>query len=1090
MLIQNEILLRSKILVVDDEAVNTDYLAEVLRLEGYTDVHFTNDPTKVLDLEVREGFDLILLDRHMPQMDGIEVLRALESRIKNDFLPVLMVSGIRDSESRREALEAGAKDFISKPFERWELLQRVRNFLETRCLFNERREQTQHLKRQIYKQAIELNQSKQLDDILSTGVVGFGMESLEGKTVRVNAYLCNMLGYSEDEIRGMHFTEYSHPDEAVLDLALFNDLVQESRTSYQIDKRYIRRDGSTVWGRLTRFRLKGDRERPDAIVGIVEDITKLKQSEREREVAQLRFQAIANASPTLIVLKDSEGRIEWSNRAFSESVRKAPEEIIGKTAMDIYPPDIAKVVMRHDRRVIETGEIVNHELEIPLESGPSRFRIYVRFPVHGPDGKIAGSGSVATDITDRKHMEERLREREERLAEAQRIGRMGNWVWHIQEGPLFWSDQIFRIFGQDPETFEASYDGFLACIHPDDRSLVVDAVEQALNGKAEYFLDHRIVNSAGEIRHVRERGEVLRDVDGAPIKMVGTVQDIEDEQRRESQLRMLSTIVEQSSSSVVVTDTSGTIEYVNPKFCEITGYAPEELIGQNPRVLKSDQTPADVYEEMWQTISSGREWNGELLNAKKDGSFFWESARICPLWNERSEISHFVGIKLDITERKRMESELLRQKHYDPLTGLPNRILAFDRLSERLKRAKEDGAPFGVLIINLDGFSRINAEFGMESGDAVLSELAGRLKASCEGDDVTLGRIGGDRFCAGLEGFRSTAMLELTARNILSALREPLQIGGQDYILSGTVGVSVYPHDGENIDSLLRNAEAAVRLAKNQGPNSYRFFTSSRGRLRSLRMETLLQGALERNELFLEYQPVYSIGRGGDYECTGAEALVRWQSPELGRVSPADFVPLFEDTNLAHEFGNWILEEAVRRTAGLRRDTSRDLFISVNVSPRQLRRAEFIETVSNVLGETGLPASALKLEITERMFVEKRPEVLAVLSALDEIGTNISLDDFGTGYSALRSLLDLPIRTLKIDKSFVDSLGLDARTDSMIRSIVGLCTSMDIATIAEGVETEKQTYLLAGLGLKNLQGYYFARPLGWDAYESVIKSKT
>ena len=1079
---------RLKILIVDDDPASITLIRDFLELEGYTDIVSTTDPRTVVGLQEVNGFDLILLDLRMPHMSGIQVLEAIKEDIRNEFLPVLVLSAQGDDASRMEAYRAGAKDFLAKPFKRWEVLFRIRNLLEVRALFNQRRRQTERLKQQVYRRTQELTQAKRVETVLGAGVLGFGIETLEGKSTRANPRLCELIGYSEEEVVRKHFTEYTHPEDAVRDLVLFREVAGGTRDSYQIDKRYIHRNGSVVWGRLTRFRLKGEGEQSDCIVGIVEDITALKRAETELSSSQARFQAVADAAPALMTLKDLDGRFVWCNRLLLDFFGMELDDILGKTDFELLPRDVAERIAEQEAQVRREGVPLEFELDFVSKQGGTHTLLLNRFPVFNVDGVMAWTGVVGTDITERKRMENALRDREERLAEAQEIAKLGNWSMEPHSEVISCSEQVFRIFGRNPEYGEVSHQSFMDAIHPEDRRDAEEMLERLATTGEPFDIEHRVVLPGGRERTVRVRGGEIRDEHGALRRLVGTVQDVDDDRRRADRLRMLSYIVEQNSAVVVVTDTHGIIEYANPKFAEVTGFAVEEALGKTPSIMKSGETPRDVYEDMWGTLLSGDEWSGELLNARKDGTFYWEFARIYPLRDDRGRVAHFVAIKEDITDRKRIEAELVRQRHYDPLTGLPNRILTFDRISERVARIRKENGTFGVLMVNLDGFSRINAEFGMEVGDVVLAKSAERIRRACEAETASLGRIGGDRFCVGVEGFQSTAMLELLARRILELLRAPLRIGQDDYRLTGTVGISVFPHDGESADSLLRNAESAVRVAQTHGPNSYRFFAASKSRGRSLRMETLLQDALDRNELFLEYQPIVSAGGDPAHRFLGAEALLRWRSPELGTVLPGEFVPLFEDNELAHGIGNWIIEEAVGRMAELRKATGGEYFVSVNVSPRQLRRAEFVETVAAILTRTGLPPGALKLEITERLFVEKRPEVMAVLAALDDLGAIVTLDDFGTGFSALRSLLDLPVRTLKIDKSFVDTLGTDRRTSAMIGSISALCQRLAIQTVAEGVESLGQASELRRFGVDCLQGFHFSRPVSWEALDFSIRS--
>lgn len=704
-------------------------------------------------------------------------------------------------------------------------------------------------------------------------------------------------------------------------------------------------------------------------------------------------------------------------------------------------------------------------------------------------GRMTASGgqsykiTTVIDTTRRKQVEQALIQSEARLAEAQRIGNIGNWSVCLSGGAPHWSDQIFAILGQRHGTLTPSAEAYLAAVHPEDRDLVTTAVRAARDSGRPIDLVHRLCRADGSLRIVHVLGERLQDP-GRPPCLVGTIQDVTEQNQRDQELKMLSQVVEQNTAIILITDPNGVILYANPRLTAVTGFAPEEVIGQTPRLFKSGQTDPSVYTAMWATLKAGLPWNGELLNSRKDGTFYWEHAWFFPVFDTRGRITHYVAIKEDITHQKRMEAQLLREKYHDHLTGLPNRLLAFDRLGEQIKRAARDHHKLGVLLVNLDGFSRINEDYGHDWGDRVLMEAARRLRSVVSGEDSLLARIGSDRFCLTVEGFSSSATLELTARQILEALAQPMGVKDGSVRLSGTIGIALFPTDGGNADLLLRNAEVATRAARARGANSYRFFVGSKERSRSLQLETSLYEALARGELFLEYQPIVAAT---DLRPRGAEALIRWIHPDMGRVSPAEFVPLFEDTDLVHEIGAWVLETAATRLAQLRRETGLDLFLSVNVSPRQLRRAEFVERVDAVLRQTGLPATALDLEITERLFVEKRPEVLGVLEALHDTGVAVTLDDFGIGYSALGALMELPVRVLKVDRSFIDRIDRRGREYTLTATILGLCQEFGIRTVAEGVETPQQRDLLQAMQADYLQGYLFSRPLAWEAFCDLVR---
>lgn len=784
-----------------------------------------------------------------------------------------------------------------------------------------------------------------------------------------------------------------------------------------------------------------------------------------------------------VCVTDAEGRYAFVNAAYCDLYGYRAEELIGHHFTLVVPEDFrAQATRLHDDFIAGAVEVGGEwtvlrkdgrPLNIEAQAGRFRDR-------EGRPFKV----TTVVDTSRRKATEEALRASQVRLAEAQRLANLGHWEIDLRSGRMSWSEQIHHILGTDPRRFKPSREALLEALEPEERKTLETARARALEGHGGYRLTLTLSRRDNSLpRVVRERGEVAFGAGGVPVRLFGTLMDVTLERAREEELRRLSQVVEQNSAIVLITDLKGVIEYANPRLTEVTGFSVAEVIGATPALFKSGLTPAETYRQMWRALAEGGEWRGELLNKRRDGSLYWERAHLFALHGPGGEVTQYVAIKEDITDRKQAEAELLRAHTFDPVSGLGNRRAAFDQLAERIaKRGAKDR--FALILVNLDGFSRLVETFGLKRSDRVLATVAERLSRVSGRHCWLLARIGGDRFCLAVEGFASTAEVELTARAILKEVAAPLTLKDQTLRLTATLGLALYPGDGDSVDLLVRNAEAAVRQAQARGPDSYRFFLKPREPGRSLTLESDLAEALERGELWLAYQPLVRAGGESTGEppgrWAGVEALIRWRHPRLGPISPGEFVPLFEGTDLVHRLGAWVVETAIRDLIEIRRRLGRDLFVSVNVSPRQLKRAEFAERVAGLLEETGLPPESLDLEITERLFVEHRPEVLGVLEALDGLGVGITLDDFGTGYSALGTLLELPLKVLKIDRRFVDKATPGSREHRLVAAVVAMCRDLHIRTVAEGIETREQAEALADLGADLLQGYLFGRPAPLD----------
>jgi len=552
------------------------------------------------------------------------------------------------------------------------------------------------------------------------------------------------------------------------------------------------------------------------------------------------------------------------------------------------------------------------------------------------------------------------------------------------------------------------------------------------------------------------------------------------------QRRKLSQAVEQSPTAVVITDRNMTVEYVNPKFEETTGYSYDEILGTKIQFLDPTQASEEQSQELWETITSGSDWRGELYSRRKNGEQFWEYASISPIKSETGAITHFLAVKEDISIRKAYEERLLRQANYDELSGLPNRVLLHDRLSNGINLAQWHDRKVTVMFIGLDRLKSINETLGYNTGDGLLKEAADRLQSSVfQGD--TVARFGGDEFVVLLSDTKNIRAAERVGDRILNAFRCPFRFAEHEFVTTVSIGISVYPDDGDNPHILLSNAQTAMNRAKDHGRDCYRFFTQAMNHLalERLQMESELRGALERSEMLLHYQPILNMETG---DIASIEALIRWERPGHGLIYPDMFIPLAEDTGLVVPVGEWVIAEACRQIKELRENGHPDLRVAVNISSQQLISETFVDTLSSLLDNAGVPAEALELEVTERVLMSETPETIATLERINRLGINLSIDDFGTGYSSLSYLRRFPFDTLKIDRSFVKDVTFDDEAVGLVDAIIAMARSMDMNVIAEGVETQEQMAFLKDRGCLVAQGYLFSKPLPFAELQTHLKN--
>lgn len=549
--------------------------------------------------------------------------------------------------------------------------------------------------------------------------------------------------------------------------------------------------------------------------------------------------------------------------------------------------------------------------------------------------------------------------------------------------------------------------------------------------------------------------------------------------QRSAEIRKFFKAVEQSANTVIITDLTGTIEYVNPKFTSTTGYTPEEVIGCKPSILKSGRQSDLYYKELWSTISQGKEWRGELCNKRKNGDFYWEMCSIAPIRDEQGNLTDYVAIKEDITERKKYEEQLAYQANYDILTGLPNRYYMQAFLESDLVRLTTDESLSTLMMLDIDNMKFINDTFGHAFGDCLLKEIAARLK-KLYGQGSFVARFVGNQFVI-IPEITGIDDLALQAEILRKAMNEVYTVRGSEVLATASVGVVAYPEDGESVENLLKNAEVAMYEAKKLGKNTVAFYTSELNAQveKRLSLETRLHKALSRGQFSLHYQPQISLITG---KIVGMEALLRWSTVTDGSVSPMDFIPILEETGLILEVGEWVLNEACCQSVAWEKAGFRDLRVSVNISALQFMRSDLDVTVRNVLHLSGLDPKKLCLELTESMIMIDTARTMEKLESLTSLGITLSLDDFGTGYSSLEYLGRLPIHELKIDQSFVRRMSNTKNDAAVVNTIIAMGQGLGMELVAEGVETVEQLEFLYGKQCGIIQGYLFSRPLTVDDF--------
>lgn len=925
-----------------------------------------------------------------------------------------------------------------------------------------------------------LNLYSEIIKHLSEGIFMVGMD--DGIITYCNPNFGSQLGYASDEIIGIKANSLLAGDEQYLyrvSEQIKDQLTQAGR--WQGELKAVRKNAEEFWCHLSLSKLEY-LEYGEVVLGVLTDINARKLAEKAFKEEKEKAQLYLDIARVMIIVVGIDEKVHLINKMGCRVLGYDEGDIIGKNWFDNFlPKSIKDEAKAYSKKIIAGDhELINdYESSILTASGKERIISWHNTPLYNKHGRITGYLRSGSDVTN------------QRAIQAQ-VKQFKTFADMMHDSLFIFSpDDLHFIYANKQATINVGYSqAELMQMTPLDIKPRFD--KKSFNNILQALQQTEDKSTTFETVHLHKQGNLIPveitlqyiSPKGEPPRYNALVRDISTRKIMEKRLNLAHKIIEGTSDAVLVTDLSGKILDVNSAFTTITGYKRHEVIGQNPRIGKSGHQDANFYKNMWKHIINDGHWSGEIWDRKATGEVYPKLLTINTIYDEDAKPQYYTGIFSDISHIKDAENKLHNIAYYDGLTGLPNRSLFQDRLSHELTIAKREQKSCALLYIDLDKFKDVNDTLGHKAGDLLLIQAAKRIQNSLRESD-TVARIGGDEFTVLLSGSPSEEVVGNIAQDIIQLMKPSFTLEDNQIYIGATIGIAFYPKDGNSEDELYKYADLAMYQAKAAGRNCFRFFTATMNEkvLKHIHLEKELHEALEKKEFQLYYQPKISLE---NKQLIGFEALIRWQHSDKGLVSPVDFIPVAEGSNLIVAIGDWVIQNAFAQLKQWNDTGYKEISLAINIASRQLHETNFIEQVKKYLRLYQIPANQIEFEITESMLMEDIEKASQCLGQLKKIGIRVAIDDFGTGYSSLAYLKHFPIDTLKIDQSFVQYLKQGSRDAAIVDTIIAMAHNLDLQVVAEGVENREQEQYLFEQECDLGQGYLFARPMGVAGVEAYL----